>query len=139
MEHYRQFVYNQGVHRLDKPEKTSDPESFLPLKPDVFTILLVLLDGERHGYAIMKASAQRRGSRGALQPGALYRLLRQMLDSGLVTELDRRQVDDSADERRRYYAITEWGIEVAAAEAQRMSDLVEVSQRYDLLEEGKAR
>lgn len=117
--------------------QAQDPKTFLPLRPDIFTILLVLLEGESHGYAIMKASAKHNESGSPLQPGALYRLLRQMLDSGLVTELDRRQVDDGGDERRRYYAISELGKQVAAAEAQRMSDLVEVSQSFNLLEEGK--
>ena len=120
------------------PQKHRDPQNFLPLKPDVFTILLVLLEGERHGYAIMKASARRRGGRGHLQPGALYRLLKQMLDSGLVKELDRRRVPGSEDQRRRYYAITRLGTRVAAAEARRMSELVRLSRRYNLLEEGEA-
>jgi hypothetical protein len=34
-------------------EVMQDPESFLPLSPAVFNILLALADGEKHGYGIM--------------------------------------------------------------------------------------
>ena len=33
---------------------SSEIASLLPLKPDVFEILLALADGDRHGYAILK-------------------------------------------------------------------------------------
>ena len=35
-------------------EASFRPESFLPLTPAVFHILLTLADGEKHGYAIMQ-------------------------------------------------------------------------------------
>ena len=40
-----------------------------------------------------------------LQAGALYRLLRRMLDDGLVVESQRRPAADADDERRRYYRV----------------------------------
>lgn len=113
----------------------SDPAAFLPLRPDVFTILLVLAEGDAHGYAMMKAAEDRAGRRGALQPGSLYRLLKRMLAVGLVQELDRREVPEGSDERRRYYRITSLGRNVAAAESRRMAELLRDSRRLALLDE----
>ena len=112
-----------------------DPAAFLPLKPDVFTILLVLLEGDAHGYRMIKAAEERAGRLGQLQPGALYRLLKQMLESDLVREVP--PADGTRDDRRRYYRITPFGREVAQAEAERMAELVGLSRKHRLIEEGK--
>ena len=104
------------------PDRTS-PEDFLPLKPDTFYVLLVLLSGERHGYAIMREVAGRSDGRVELQAGALYRLLARMLDDGLVVESQRRPAADADDERRRYYRVTPLGRRAIAAEADRMATL----------------
>lgn len=104
------------------------PEDFLPLKPDAFYVLLVLLHGERHGYAVMRDAADRSAGRVALQAGALYRLLARMLDDGLVVESQRRPAADADDERRRYYRITALGKRVIAAEAERMASLAEAAR-----------
>ena len=110
-----------------------DNASFLPLNPDVFDILLTLADGERHGYAILKAAEERRGRRGQLQPGALYRLLKQLRERGLVERLPASPVPEEGDSRRRYYRLTQLGREVAEAETRRMEELVALSR--SLLEE----
>lgn len=117
------------------PER--DVSSLIPLRPDVFTILLVLLDGDCHGYGMIKAAEERRGRVGQLQPGALYRLLKQMLDEDMIEEVPASEAPPDSDERRRYYRITSFGREAAAAEARRMAELVEISARHRLLEEGE--
>ena len=61
-------------------------EDYTPLKPDVFHILLVLLDGPRHGYALMTDIAESTEGEVKLLPGALYRRLQRLLDDGLITE-----------------------------------------------------
>jgi DNA-binding PadR family transcriptional regulator len=99
------------------------PQSFLPLKVDAFYVLLVLLQGERHGYAIMRDAADHSNGAVRLQAGALYRLLRRMLDAGLVVESQRRPAADVDDERRRYYRVTALGRRTLAAEADRMAAL----------------
>ena len=99
------------------------PEDFLPLKPDAFYVLLVLLHGERHGYAIMRDAAERSGGRVQLQAGPLYRLLARMLEDGLVAESQRRPAADADDERRRYYRVTALGRRTIAADAERMASL----------------
>ena len=105
------------------PSAQSSTEDFLPLKPDAFYVLLVLLHGERHGYAIMREAAERSSGRIELQAGALYRLLARLLENGLVVESQRRPAADADDERRRYYRITALGKRTIAAEADRMAAL----------------
>jgi DNA-binding PadR family transcriptional regulator len=115
------------------PLRHPDPGRFLPLKPDAFAILLVLLDGDAHGYAILKASADRGDGRGPLLPGVLYRFLRQMTNDGLVAEIDAPPSADRQDARRRYYRLTPLGRQVARAEARRMSALLEHGRAARLL------
>ena len=107
-----------------------DPESHIPLKPDAFHILLVLLDGPRHGYALMRDLAQSTGGRLVLLPGALYRRLQQLLDDGLIAELD-----DGSDthSRRRTLGVTAFGRAVAEAEAARLEGLVEAARTRNLI------
>src|SRR5690348_15322204 len=110
------------------PSAQSSTEDFLPLKPDAFYVLLVLLHGERHGYAIMREAAERSSGRIELQAGALYRLLARLLENGLVVESQRRPAADADDERRRYYRITALGRRVIAADAKRMAALAEAAE-----------
>lgn len=112
-------------------------DELLPLKPDVFSILLVLLEGEAHGYGIMQRARERALDGGQLQPGALYRVLHRMLEDGLIAEVDDADVPVDADRRRRYYRISDHGREIAAAEARRMRELVSVSRAHRLLEDGE--
>jgi DNA-binding PadR family transcriptional regulator len=98
-------------------------EELLPLKPDAFYVLFVLLHGERHGYAIIREASARSDGRVELQAGALYRLLARLVDDGLVVESQRRPAADADDERRRYYRVTALGRRTIAAEADRMATL----------------
>ncbi len=107
---------------------------FIPLKPDMFAVLMVLLDGDAHGYAIMQRAPTQSTGTGRLQAGALYRILKRMLDDGLIAELERQRVKGVPDKRRRCYRITALGREVATAEARRMADLLAFSQTRELLE-----
>lgn len=103
------------------------------LKPEVFHILLALMDGERHGYAMMNDVAERTDGEIVLLPGVLYRHLHRLLDGGMIEELDRRSIPEGTDERRRYYRITDDGLAAARAETLRMAKLVEVARGKDLL------
>jgi len=102
-----------------------------PLKPDVFAILLALTEGEAHGYALMKRARELSSAGGQLQPGALYRLLRRLLEDGLIEEVEAPE----DDERRRPYRITAAGRRAAAAEARRMQSLIDVSRARRLLDD----
>ena len=124
-------IYGSYIHKLSIEPMPADrraPDDFLPLKTDAFYVLLVLLHGERHGYAIMREAAERSEGRVELQAGALYRLLHRMLDEGLVVESQRRPAADSDDERRRYYRVTALGRRIIAAEAERMAALASAAR-----------
>ncbi len=113
----------------DKP----DPRAQLPVKPIVFHIILLLMDGERHGWSIAKELETRMGDGKKLLPGNLYRTLRTMLSRGLIEESDRRPDPEIDDERRRYYRLTEFGAEVGRAEARRLEHLVGAARSKKLL------
>lgn len=101
-----------------------DPASYLPLKPRLLHVLLALLETPRHGYAIMQRVEERTGGAMVLEPGGLYRTLRGMVADGLIVETDQRPDPEDDDPRRRYYRVTEFGREVAAAETGRLRELL---------------
>jgi DNA-binding PadR family transcriptional regulator len=101
-----------------------DPRSLLPLRPVDFVLLLALADGERHGYGLVSDIERRTDGAVRLAPGNLYRILRRMMDDGLVDESGRRPAADLDDERRRYYRLTALGARVARLEAQRLRALL---------------
>lgn len=105
-----------------KPART--PESELPLTPATFQILMALVDGERHGYAIMREATESSDGAVRLGPGTLYGTLKRLLDGGLVEEGGERADPELGDERRRYYRITKYGLSVAKAEARRLEGVL---------------
>ena len=110
-----------------------DPESLLPLTPAVFSILLALADGEKHGYGIMQEVASRTDGKQRMGPGTLYGSIKRMLNDGLIVESGERRVPELDDERRRYYRLTGSGQRVAQAEVQRLEQLLHVAQLKNLL------
>jgi DNA-binding PadR family transcriptional regulator len=101
-----------------------DPRQHLPLKPLDLQLLLALAEGELHGYGLVQAITDRTDGVVTLEPGNLYRVLKRLLDDGLVDEAPRRAAPDLADERRRYYRLTALGGRVLAAELGRLERLV---------------
>ncbi len=112
------------------PSKTDQKsvETFLPLTPAVFHIMLALGDGEAHGYAIMQDVSQRSGGTLRLGPGTLYGAIGRMLEDGLIEECEERPDPEMDDSRRRYYRLTTLGGGVLAAETKRMADLVRAAR-----------
>src|SRR5688572_33500773 len=109
---------------MPKSLPSSPPaDSFLPLKPVEFLILMTVAGGERHGYGIMLDIAERTGGAVRLEAGGLYRSIRRLLAGGLLAESTARPAADLDDERRRYYALTAFGREVVSAEALRLRAL----------------
>jgi len=95
----------------------------LPLTPAVFSILLALADGEKHGYAIMQEARVHT----PMGPGTLYGSIDRLLAAGLIVEVDRTGPDldsNSSDERRRYYRLTALGSAALAAETTRLAEAV---------------
>lgn len=99
--------------------------SFLPLHPDAFRILVILGEGERHGYAIVKDLERDPARPGDLLPANLYRRIRKLRDDGLIEESEGRVDPEVDDRRRKYFRVTRLGESVARAEAARLKSLVD--------------
>ncbi len=106
--------------------KNRSPESFLPLKPHWFHVLLSLADQEQHGYGIMQEVLERTGGKVRLWPATLYGTLKRLIDEDLIEESDERPAPELDDARRRYYRLTQMGRRVLAAESARLEELVRV-------------
>ena len=94
-----------------------------------YHLLLALGRGPSHGYAIGKDIAEQ--SAGRLDPttGALYQALRRLAQEGLVTPA---ATPGDADPRRKYFAITRLGRQVAGRETARLNGLVRLARQRRL-------
>jgi DNA-binding PadR family transcriptional regulator len=109
------------------------PESFLPLKPRVLLILMMLVDGPRHGYALKEELLRRTDGKVNLGPGTLYRTLHGLVAEGLIEESEERPDREGDDVRRIYYEITALGRSVVTAEAERLSGIVKLARKQHLI------
>jgi DNA-binding PadR family transcriptional regulator len=109
------------------PKRVSQDE-VLPLSPIIFHMLLALADGEKHGYAIMKAVEDDTGGEIAIPLGSLYGAIKRMIAGGLIEESAERPDPDLDDERRRYYRITPTGEQTLAAEVQRLERTLAIAR-----------
>src|SRR5512138_2288993 len=100
-----------------------NPDELIPLPPVVLHILLALMEGDRHGYALKREIARRTDGKITVGPGVLYGSIGKLLTQGLIEESDDRPDPHLDDERRRYYRVTPFGRKVAEAEIARMRDL----------------
>lgn len=114
-----------------RPDET-DPETWLPLTPAVFNILLALADGERHGYSIMQEITSQTQGKLRIGPTTLYRSIKHLVENGLIVESDERPDPVLDDERRRYYRLTTLGLRVAAAEMSRLEQTLAVARSKPL-------
>ncbi len=114
-------------------ETANEISQLLPMSEADFLILLILIDGECHGYGIVKEIVRRTGGKTHLLPGNLYAMLRRLGRHGLIDQSNRKPVDDSQDRRRRYYRVTDFGRQVACAEAERMKSLVRAAEASELI------
>ena len=115
-------------------ELVKDPNTYVPLSPAVFNILLALADGDKHGYGIMLEVEANTGGTVNMGPGTLYGSIKRMLKAGLICESDERPDPELDDQRRRYYGLSELGRRVLRAESQRLVNQVNVLQRKNVFE-----
>jgi DNA-binding PadR family transcriptional regulator len=86
-----------------------------------YHILLVLSQGERHGYAIMAEVAEVTEGATRFGPGTLYTSIRRLLIAGVIEESKHQPDIRINDEPRRYYRLTGVGQKVLAAESERLA------------------
>jgi DNA-binding PadR family transcriptional regulator len=103
----------------------------LPLPPATLHILVSLLDGERHGYAIIQDVEARTGGELRMSAGTLYRSIARMVEQGLIVEVQKRRTT-ADDERRRYYRLTSLGTSVTRAEVRRLEQIVRAARNRGL-------
>jgi DNA-binding PadR family transcriptional regulator len=107
---------------------TDEVESFLPLKPQWFHILLSLASCEQHGYGIMQDVLERTVGKVRLWPATLYGSIKRLIEMELIEESPRRPAPELDDARRRYYRLTALGRRVLDAECVRLQELVDAIQ-----------
>lgn len=78
------------------------------ITPAFFFLLLTLVDGDKHGYAMAKEVEDRSDGAISLGPGSLYWSLARLSKAGLIEE-SRAPEDGSREGRRRYYRLTPAG------------------------------
>lgn len=100
---------------MTRPEK--------PLPTASLHIVLALLDGEMHGYALMRRVQELSDGAVAMGPGTLYGTLNRLVGDGLIVETTDRS-DRADNERRRYYELTPTGRSAATAELARLRTLL---------------
>jgi DNA-binding PadR family transcriptional regulator len=103
----------------------ADVQTFLPLKPHWFHILLSLASGEQHGYGIMQDVLNRTTGKVRLWPATLYGTIKRLIEAELIEESDERPAAELDDARRRYYRLTALGKRVLDAECERLQELVQ--------------
>ena len=94
-----------------------------PLPAASLHIVLALLDGEQHGYGLMRRVAELSDGGVRMGPGTLYGTLNRLVEDGLIVETTDR-ARRTEIERRRYYELTPNGRSVALSELARLQTLV---------------
>ena len=107
------------------PKPSARVRELLPLRPAVFHILVVLAEGDRHGYAIKQEVERRTDGVVKMGPGTLYESIQRMLDRGLLEELANRPQPENDQAQRRYYRLSKFGREVLSAEVARLGAIVD--------------
>ena len=103
------------------------------ISPQVFHILLSLVDDDLHGYAIIQDVEARTGGELRLTASTLYAAMKRLLESGWIEERSTLPAGAPDDPRRRYYRLTKLGREVARAEARRLEQLAAMARAKRLL------
>ncbi len=89
------------------------------LKPAAFQILVALLDGDSHGYALLQSAREQAGSQPPLSTASFYRHLHKLVDGQLVEVVARPEGDDPR--RGDYYKLTAAGRQLLLEEKMRLT------------------
>ncbi len=105
----------------------------IPLSAMDMQILLSLMQGPNHGYAVINEIAERTGNEMRVGTSTLYAAIRRMLTDGWVKETGAPPDVERTDVRRRYYEVTGEGNRILRSEARRIDQLRRVLKRGGLL------
>lgn len=87
------------------------------VREPTFFVLAALASGAKHGYALIKDTAELSDGRVNLRVGTLYAALDRLQEQGLVAIAGEEVVDGR---HRRYFALTDDGEALLEAEAARL-------------------
>lgn len=96
------------------------------MREPTYFVLASLLDGPRHGYAIIKRAAELSGGRVQLATGTLYTALDRLTAEGYVRLVSEEIVSGRT---RRSYGLTDAGSAALRAEATRMAEAASLVTR----------
>ena len=115
-------------------------QDYIPLREPTFFILLSLVSGPRHGYAILREVERLSEGKMRLSTGRLYGTLKRLLEQGSIVRVEEGEREgmkaDGALHANRRYALTRRGRRALVAEAARLEAAVSSVQRGIL--EGQA-
>jgi len=89
----------------------------IEMREPTFFLLTALLDGPKHGYALITEVSALSEDRLTLQVGTLYGALERLAKQGWVAESGTEIV---SGRHRRYFAITDEGAAALSAETERL-------------------
>jgi DNA-binding PadR family transcriptional regulator len=111
-----------------------------PLTEATYLILLSLIPGPKHGYAIMKDVQSLSEGRVTLSTGTLYGVLKRLLEQEWIERVevtrDAPEPNNSPGRARKSYTLTRMGKLVLNAETNRLQSLVSVAHRRTAEEGG---
>jgi len=130
---FRRYIAWRHKSHCSSMSEHRGPEAGAPLSTQVFQILLSLLDGDMHGYALIQDIRRRTDDEIVLTASTLYAAVKRMLGVGWIEEVQPEEPPPDHDERRRYYRMTVLGRTAARAEAQRLERLTNMARDKRLL------
>ena len=95
------------------------------MREPTYLILLALADAERHGYGVIQEVRALSDQQVRLGAGTLYGALDRLTEEGLVRATRSEVV---AGRHRRYYALTDRGLDTVKAETVRRGALAEAAR-----------
>jgi DNA-binding MarR family transcriptional regulator len=104
-------------------------DAFLPLRPVAFAVLAALADQPRPGIEVLEHINTTVSRRPILGPGTLYRLMRELRQTGLITRTPPRADRGPVDERQAHHELTPLGRAVFRAEVERLTRTMALARR----------
>ncbi len=115
-------IYTQG--------KTDD---ITPLREPTFFILLSLVSGPRHGYAIMKDVLDLSAGRVKLSTSTLYSALKRLLERGWIRRIE-NPIANQTNRKRKSYILSDAGRKILGFEIERLEGIVLTARERSLEE-----
>jgi DNA-binding PadR family transcriptional regulator len=103
-------------------------QTHLPLNETMFFILVSLLPGPNHGYAIAKDVQVLSHQRVVLSASTLYTTLKRLLEDGWIERAGEGGEPDETGRPRKTYALTGLGKGVLNAEIERLEALASLAR-----------